>query len=68
MKLSQELYNAGILGRQETHRPTDFTVVSEPSPRFGEGGPLFEAFQRREQSTKVNARGWRALSHVLRLR
>jgi hypothetical protein len=68
MRISQELYNAGILGRQETRKPTTFQVVAQHAPRFGEGGPLFQAFQRREQSTKVNARGWRALSHVLRLR
>ncbi|MBC2595361.1 hypothetical protein H5P28_13925 [Ruficoccus amylovorans] len=68
MRLSQELYNAGILGKQETRKPTAFHVVAPHAPRSGEGGPLFNAFQRREQSTKVNVRGWRALSHVLRLR
>ncbi len=67
MKLSSELYHAGILRRQETRRPTDFTLESRPSPRYGQPEYSMGGFQRREQSTKVNARGWRLLSNVLRL-
>ena len=67
MKLSSELYNAGILRRQETRRPTDFTFESRPAPRYGQSDVFVGGFQRREQSTKVNARGWKLLSHVLRL-
>lgn len=66
MKLSKELYNAGILGHQNT-RPTDW-VVEDYAPRFAAKDPLFGlATQRRQQSIKVSARGLRVLADVLRI-
>lgn len=64
MKLSKELYNAGILGHQNT-RPTDW-VVEDRGPRSAFVDPIFGATHRRQQSIKVSPRGLRVLANVLR--
>ncbi len=64
MKLSKELYNAGILGHQNT-RPTDW-VVEDRGPRTASLDPVFGATSRRQPSIKVSPRGLRVLSNVLR--
>lgn len=68
MKISKELYNAGILGRQRTG-PTDWEFSQERRPLGRQDLPFLEgAAARSEPSIKVSARGWRVLAHVLHLR
>lgn len=67
MKISKELYNAGILGRQRTG-PTDWEFASPRRPLARQDLPFLEGSAREEPSIKVSARGWRVLAHVLHLR
>lgn len=64
MKLSKELYNAGILGHQNT-RPTDW-AFDDRGRRSAFVNPFRGEMERSTQSIKVSPRGLRVLSNVLR--
>lgn len=64
MKLSKELYNAGILGRQNTG-PTEW-VFEKRGTRPTFPNPMGEVIERSMQSIKVSRMGLRVLSNVLR--
>jgi len=66
MKLSNELYNSGILGHQNT-QPTDWKFEQVDAPRGVAASPIIGAIERRQQSIKVSPRGLRLLAHVLRV-
>lgn len=65
MKISNELFNSGILGRQNT-QPTDWQFDNQAAPRMSTSAPFVEAVERRQQSIKVSPRGLRLLANVLR--
>ena len=67
MKLSKELYNAGVLGRQRTG-PTDWEFHQPRRPLARQDLPFLASVSREETSIKVSPRGWRVLAHVLHLR
>lgn len=66
MKISKELYNAGILGHQNT-RPTDWIFDNPGSPQYGQTNQPFST-NRVSQSIKVSQKGLRLLANVLRTR
>ncbi|WOO43543.1 hypothetical protein [Rubellicoccus peritrichatus] len=66
MKISKELYNAGILGHQNT-RPTEWVFDNPGSPQHGQSNHPFHA-NRASQSIKVSQKGLRLLANVLRTR
>ncbi|MGE9295330.1 MAG: hypothetical protein ACQKBV_03475 [Puniceicoccales bacterium] len=67
MKISKQLYNAGVLGRQRSG-PTDWEFDSPRRPLARQDLAFLNGVTREETSTKVSARGWRVLAHVLHLR
>ncbi|WP_309383562.1 hypothetical protein [Cerasicoccus frondis] len=67
MKISKQLYHAGILGRQRTG-PTDWEFDQVRRPIGRQDLPFLQGATREEPSIKVSARGWRVLAHVLHLR
>ncbi|MEO0794850.1 MAG: hypothetical protein AAFX93_06800 [Verrucomicrobiota bacterium] len=67
MKISKQLYNAGVLGRQRSG-PTEWQFDRPRRPLARQDLSFLNDVSREETSTKVSARGWRVLAHVLHLR
>lgn len=65
MKLSKELYNAGVLGHQNT-RPTDWVLEDRRARRAAYDPFTGTVTHRQQQSIKVSPRGLRVLADVLR--
>jgi len=67
MKISKQLYNAGVLGRQRSG-PTEWEFDSPRRPLGRQDLAFLNGVSREDASTKVSARGWRVLANVLHLR
>lgn len=66
MKISKELYNAGILGHQNT-RPTSW-IFDNPGSRRHDLSNQHLTNSRISQTIKVSQKGLRILANVLRTR
>ncbi len=66
MRLSSELMNSGVLGRQKTSELTEWEYSPPGRPRMTDLSSPFSGFGRRSESIKVSPKGWRVLTNVLR--
>jgi len=67
MKISKQLYNAGVLGRQRSG-PTEWEFDSPRRPLGRQDFAFLNGETREETPSRVSARGWRVLADVLHLR